>query len=1317
MKRSLLLAAAKRKNQAAPFAPSDILMMDGRNGGAFTARDSAMFQDAGDEIAVTAVDDPIDGTITDIGGRGNDFSGSGCVYNLDANGYPQIDTVDNAGHVSFSGLATLPTNLTIAAVLELATDNLGYFFSDKGENKGIGLFLENNTNTGHGVGFTATVEEISFNGKVYDNPTWGALHKIMKVSGKCVVIYKLSNVSGTTIDFGIGNNNAGSNYSTPSKVTAGFWVDDILTSEETANLINYFGGTYGRDDLTGSPKDIDVLGIWGQSDEEGRSTDLHAPAVEVPLSNRSINFDRSTKVFQFPIVDPVSTGTLGSSMVPALAVKWKAVTGRPICAVMGAVGGTYLLPEATSHWGKNGGTDGASRAILKTWVNDAIALLDYHADFVFHKLFIIGGQGKSEVLSDNSNDEIPGNRTITPALYEDAYVNLADDLASYFTGLYGSKFAGQFDFLNSPRYEDSSELAMQFVDFVARNNQYNDAKLAAAARAASLTIIGKGSSADHSIDQAVENVHIDRRAQQERAAIASLWCNSVQSEPVTPVSPFISSELFLDNVQANKSEKLKQITIPAETVMLGIAASAHLFASGSGQLHLHAEFNGMPMHLGGSIETENTGEVASAFFYLHKDAYGADLEGVTGFVEIFCRNIGGGAKIAHQIHIAPMYIRDGYRAERVEGNIDLHNATTAAHDISPVIGSFVLNVTAANYNAAAVSAATIANLTEIHDAGVTYDSLSKTSQIAISHGVTDAEVAISPSVAFDNTMDELAPFSTTIRRKWAGEVYVAKQLLELAHNFFTSNAMPEGFTMVGGPAAYNAGGLDLSGSGQYFERTIDGDEIYLDLSKPGYAGIVYAPDQFSAVDDQWLFSINAGTSTPQIAMRIYRGDGTGGHNTARMFVYPDAGNTTTNYGKYESQVGVFDYAILVWESGGEAKIITESGETIASIGTITPGNYSKIRFGDDHNGGAEFDGTIPRIVIGQSEKPLTMRQAIQKVFIDGDVPILVEGQSYNSQNFGSAETSEPVGQMAATKQASEILDAPNKIFLINGTNTGSALLSSSDAADAWLDNSGEDIVQGDRQLESEIAVFRKGLDPVASWWAQYQGDVFDIAAGNTTLADYKAGMEWKIARNKALWGDDFVMLLEIPGARNEAVTESVDAAHQDMRELYFELIAENEGVIGVEGYDIEPFDTTGHPTNAGHQIRAPRAIRRILGALGKDMTGLSTTGPSASVTSASGTAVVIDITHDQGAVIVAPASNYEGFKVFETDGTEIAISAAVKTSDTRITLTLASTPSGAQIDIKYPFGALEGVTLSELVYDDSAETMPLQSFVQRVTVT
>lgn len=111
----------------------------------------------------------------------------------------------------------------------------------------------------------------------------------------------------------------------------------------------------------------------------------------------------------------------------------------------------------------------------------------------------------------------------------------------------------------------------------------------------------------------------------------------------------------------------------------------------------------------------------------------------------------------------------------------------------------------------------------------------------------------------------------------------------------------------------------------------------------------------------------------------------------------------------------------------------------------------------------------------------------------------------------------------------------------------------------------------------------------------------------------------------------------------------------------------------------------------------------MLKVLGASLTGVD----GASITNAvrSGTSLTVTITHDAGTDFT-PTTGIQGFKYFDGSGNDIAISSAVRTNATTITLTLASGVAGT---LYYGYGWLYGVTQASLVQGNASTSMPLRA--------
>lgn len=651
----------------------------------------------------------------------------------------------------------------------------------------------------------------------------------------------------------------------------------------------------------------------------------------------------------------------------------------------------------------------------------------------------------------------------------------------------------------------------------------------------------------------------------------------------------------------------------------------------------------------------------------------------------------------------------------------------------------------------------------------------------------------------------------------------------LRSDFWRDNELPEGFTFTGSES-YSDGGLELDGS-EWLEKILDGEEPWFNGGESGFMVIRYKTPSFPTTDQYLMdFHADSGSVYPSIALRSYRDDG-----RPRAAVYRASGEDafSSTSGNFSIPTDTYHFAALTWD-GTRADIYDDNDTNGGTVNTVN--TYNALTIGDDHNGGQTLEGVIAMMETGVGVPSLA--QIFSKAFIPGDYIIEALGQSQANHLFNDNDGSTRNGHQAIIENFQKFLNEPNIVFVINASDSGSAILTSSSPSDAWVDNSSTPFTDSIRLTQSMDAASIRGQKPRGGFWWQYQGDVFSIANGNSTIEDYADGLDHILAKKKSVYGDDYKMALVPIGGRNEAVTDDVDAAHQTIRETVLAKIAEGNGYVrGPEVYDLGTFDTTGHLSAAENAIAGkrlginmahrlglgvsnyllPNSVTRsdFTGGTGWTQNGFRFTGAAATgfitannatiettetyeveftieddysagsvrillydsntvavgttrsaagtyteeltVSSATGTAgtyatiqvqtaftgtidvskvkirkkaesstvgpaatgfsntagmTTIDITHDKGTDFnTQPVGGYEGFAVFDEDGSQLAITNVTRVDADSLMITHA-VPAGSTISVKYPYGALEGVTLSNTVKDNSPELMPLQTFVE-----
>lgn len=309
----------------------------------------------------------------------------------------------------------------------------------------------------------------------------------------------------------------------------------------------------------------------------------------------------------------------------------------------------------------------------------------------------------------------------------------------------------------------------------------------------------------------------------------------------------------------------------------------------------------------------------------------------------------------------------------------------------------------------------------------------------------------------------------------------------------------------------------------------------------------------------------------------------------------------------------------------------------------------------------------------------------------GDAVVLC-GQS-NARQFGYR------GASVAATTIAPFLPTKNVSYL-NGATGASALLKiNTTGSNYWVD-------PPTGTTGAAWDAFYRVLDglygsPLGYQWGQGEADSPDIGSDIAKRAEYKAGLLYVFNLMRSTFGIAPVFIQPI-GRDPSTVSKP---GYQAIREVQKELAAENSWIHVLPENFTEGDDGALHLDDQGYINYAPKVGRKIAKVLGGAVTG-GVDGPAISSVSRSGTTVTVNITHD-GATDFTPTTGIEGF-VFLDNDTPISITSAVRTNANTITLTLASTPTGAQT-LYYGYQGLYGVDHTKLVKDNAADPMPLRS--------
>lgn len=475
------------------------------------------------------------------------------------------------------------------------------------------------------------------------------------------------------------------------------------------------------------------------------------------------------------------------------------------------------------------------------------------------------------------------------------------------------------------------------------------------------------------------------------------------------------------------------------------------------------------------------------------------------------------------------------------------------------------------------------------------------------------------------------------------------------------------------------------------------DRVTLSLAKTsyfseasGYIGMRYRPKGFLAATYQYMFVADNGSNS-QNTMGIR-----GNYGAQDISAYVRAGNVSQNSNSNNDThiAGAMNACGITW-GPGESTILsggTANTKTYASDAT----GITTLNIGARTAGADPFFGHITKLVIGKGHKSTAALGA--KLHEAGDVVIIGGGQSLIRGYFNSNETDSDAGKQKVREVIG--LAMPRKItYFVDGATGGSGVLSTTDPVNYWID--ADTGARGPAFETFYNNIVASGIVPSAVLFELGETDSGAIKNGDTTRAEYKQGMIDAFADIRASLGDVPIILQKI-GRRTGF---EFDGAVQVIREVQDELIHELSYVHrGSETYDTTLYDSV-HPDDAGFLKMAERNARIVGNLFGAGFTG--TTGPRITNVSRSGTAVTVTLMHDAGTDFT-PTSSIAGFHYFGGT-TEITINAAVRTNATTVTLTLATTPSGAE-RLYYIYDEEASVTVANLLKDNASLTMPLQTY-------
>ncbi len=397
---------------------------------------------------------------------------------------------------------------------------------------------------------------------------------------------------------------------------------------------------------------------------------------------------------------------------------------------------------------------------------------------------------------------------------------------------------------------------------------------------------------------------------------------------------------------------------------------------------------------------------------------------------------------------------------------------------------------------------------------------------------------------------------------------------------------------------------------------------------------------------------------------------------------------------------------LAWKSG-ESTAYCAGGQYVSATYTGDPSGITTLSIGHRNSTGEPMYGIVEAVRVYKSY------EIYNEMIGANDDVIIGGGQSNMVGLWISAADSTDDGAMQMLADMDSIdpkADGVGVNLAGNGATNASYLLDESTATSVWWINGatgalGECYTNFLREARGCNGRVR------AIMWDQGEAEESLIYAGTITRAQYKAGLLRLFNQMRTDLGN--LPIFISPLGSHDTRSGSV---YQDIREVQKELADEYDWIhVTPCRYDLARVDDV-HLTNAGYITHATRLTRKVLKTLGESVTG-GVDGAYISAASRSGATVTVTIMHDEGATDFTPSSAIQGFKYF-VDGSEIAVTAAVRTDATTITLTLASTPVGAVHKLYYAFAECDDITdYTKVVRDNSTQQLPLQFTNGGVTVT
>lgn len=472
----------------------------------------------------------------------------------------------------------------------------------------------------------------------------------------------------------------------------------------------------------------------------------------------------------------------------------------------------------------------------------------------------------------------------------------------------------------------------------------------------------------------------------------------------------------------------------------------------------------------------------------------------------------------------------------------------------------------------------------------------------------------------------------------------------------------------------------------------------------GFVAVSFRVAAKTRADTRYAILASDGTTGDTIGIRV------GPENEIRGSV--KASGASKHVVQNQDEVPVDSSRLLLHS----AAVSWKSGEAfIASSGTKNTQTYSGDPSGITEidvlarNGGNDgLEGYVTSVSIGTifiSE--LTLGNHLARDF---DKVIHYSGQSIAVGLFVSQDTGDGGGRRAILDEWADAQPSLD-VLVTEGATGGAALLSTSSPSPAtnYYVDPDTGLFDGDAWDDLNTALALTGNKGDLFVWDQGEQDSHQLNATTPepTKATYKTQLKGLFDKVRTIIGAKDCLIIPI-GRRSGGFTNT--GGMQLVREAQREVSSENAYVFqGPEKYDLALLDETGatdtvHLADASYVSLGGRVGRKALDMLGFTTAGVD--GPLVASASRSGTAVTVNLTHDDGSDFTIGATGTQ-FHFFD-DGVEISITTAVRTDATTVTLTLASTPTGTEI-LRVVQDDDQSITPANLLVDDATDALTLRN--------